>query len=110
MVSLAAVGKIVLRIQGSGEGAMGFLLKLLSEEDPGVKDLPRRQKEEIKITALNILGKIGSNSSPQVKISSLAKEIEKFISQKKRRIRTLLTKDPLTEAAEQTLKMIKSKT
>jgi hypothetical protein len=108
--TLAAIGKIVLRIQGSGEEALGFLLKLLSEEDSGVKDLSRRQKEEIKITTLNILGKIGSTSSPQVKIPSLAKEIEKFISQRKRGIRALLTKDPLTEAAEQTLKMIKSKT
>jgi HEAT repeat protein len=108
--ALTAIGKIVLRIHGSGEEAMGFLLKLLSEEDSGVNDLSRRQKEEIKITTLNILGKIGSNSSPQVKTPGLAKEIEKLISQRKRRIRTLLTKDPLTEAAEQTLKMIKSKT
>jgi HEAT repeat protein len=110
MVSLAAIGKIVLRIQGSGEEAMGFLLKLLSEENSGVKDLSRRQKEEIKITTLNILGKIGSTNSPQAKTPSLTKEIEKFISRRKRGIRTLLTKDPLTEAAEQTLKMIKERT
>ncbi|MCJ7578508.1 MAG: HEAT repeat domain-containing protein [candidate division Zixibacteria bacterium] len=102
--ALTAIGKI------GGEEAMGFLLELLSKENSGVKDLSRRQKEEIKITALNILGKIGSTSSPQTTTPNLAEEIEKFISQKKRRIRVLLTKDPLTEAAEQTLKMIKSRT
>lgn len=108
--ALTAIGTIALRIQGSGEEAVGFLLKLLSEEDSGVKDLSRRQKEEIKITTLNILGKIGSTSSPQTTTPNLAEEIEKFISQKKRRIRALLTKDPLTGVAEQTLKMIKSRT
>jgi HEAT repeat protein len=109
IVSLVAIGKIVLRIPGSGGEAVGFLLKLLSEEDSEVKDLSRRQKEEIKITTLNILGKIGSTRSPQTTIPHRTEEIEKLIRQRKKRIATLLTRDPLTEAAEHALKMIKSR-
>jgi len=104
ILALAAIGKI------SGTESIGFLLKLLSEEDSGIKHLSNRQKGEIKITALNILGRIGSDSSPQLGTPNLAKEIETFIKHRKRGIKALLAKDPLAEAADRTLKMIKSRT
>jgi hypothetical protein len=103
ILALAAIGKI------GGAESIGFLLKLLSEEDSGIKHLSNRQKEEIKITALNILGRIGSDGSPQLGAPNLAKEIETFIKHRKRGIRALLAKDPLAEAADRTLKMIKSR-
>ena len=102
--ALTAIGKI------GGAEAIGFLLKLLSEEDSRIRHLSNRQKEEIKITALNILGKLGSTSSPHVETSSLAKEIEKLIKQRKKGIRGLFIKDPLMEAADRSLRMIKSRT
>ncbi|KPJ68610.1 MAG: hypothetical protein AMJ89_01580 [candidate division Zixibacteria bacterium SM23_73] len=102
--TLTAIGRI------GGVETMRFLLKLLSEEDSGIKHLPNRQKEEIRITALNILGRIGSDGSPQLGTPNLAEEIETFIKHRKRGIRAFLAKDPLAEAADRTLKMIKSRT
>jgi HEAT repeat protein len=78
-----------------------FLLGLLWEKDIGIKHLPPKQKDEIKISALNILGKIGS--------SELAGEIEKFVRQKKKGLRGLLVKDHVIESANRVLKMIKSR-
>jgi hypothetical protein len=104
ILTLTAMGRI------GGAPTIGFLLRLLSEEDSGTRHLSRRQKDEIKITALNILGKIDSTSSPQVETSILANEIEKFIRQRKRGIKGLFTKDPLLETADRVLKTIKEKT
>ncbi len=101
--ALSAIGKI------GGPETEEFLLKLLSEEDPGIKHLSNRQKEEVKITALNILGRIGATSSPQLETTNLEKEIERFIKYRKRGIKALLIKDPLMETAERVLKMIKNK-
>jgi HEAT repeat protein len=78
-----------------------FLLGLLWEKDIGIKHLPPKQKDEIKISALNVLGKIGS--------PELAGEIEKFIKQKKKGLRGLLVKDHVIESANRVLKMMKSK-
>lgn len=94
--TLTAIGKL------GGAQTIEFLLKLLSQEKSEIKNLSRRQKEEIIITALNILGKIGP--------LSVAKEIEKFIKNRKKGIRALLTKDTLTETADRVLKKIKDKT
>ena len=94
--TLTAIGRI------GGAQATGFLLEVLSEEDRGMRHLPRRQKEEIIIAALNILGKIGP--------PSVAKEIETFINRRRKGIRALLTKDPLVETADRVLKKIKNKT
>ena len=102
--ALAAIGKI------GGEESIEFLLKLLSEEDAGIKHLPNREKEEIKITILDILGKIGFTSSSEVGTLGLVKEIEKLIKQRKKGIRGLFIKDPLTETADRVLRMIRNKT
>jgi HEAT repeat protein len=104
VLTLTAMGRI------GGAPIIGFLLRLLSEEDSETRHLSRRQKEEIKITALNILGKNGSPSSPQVEASILVNEIEKFIRQRKRGIKGLFSKDPLVETAERVLKTIKDRT
>jgi HEAT repeat protein len=104
ILTLTALGRI------GGAPIIGFLLRLLSDEDSETRHLPRRQKEEIKITALNILGKNGFPSSPQVETSILVNEIEKFIRQRKRGIKGLFTKDPLVEIAEHVLKTIKDRT
>jgi hypothetical protein len=102
--TLTALGRI------GGAETSGFLLKLLSEEDSRIKHLSRRQKEEIKITVLNILGRIGSTIPPQAGTPNLAKEIETFMKYRKRGIRAILIKDPLAETADRVLKMIKNKT
>jgi HEAT repeat protein len=101
--TLTAIGKI------AGSESIPFMQKLLFEEDSGTKGLSSRQKEEIKIAALNILGKIVSTRTPPVETSILANQIEKFIKQRKRGIKGLFTKDPLAETAERVLKMIKNK-
>jgi HEAT repeat protein len=85
-----------------GEQIIEFLLGLLSEEDSGIGHVSKKQKEEIQSTALNILGKIGP--------PSIAKEIEKFMKNRKKGIRALLTKDPLRETASRMLKKIKDRT
>ena len=102
--ALTAIGKM------GGAEVIEFLLKLLSEEDSRIKHLSRRQKEEVKITVLNILGKLGSTSLPEDGTSSLAEEIEKLIKQRKKRIKSFFIKDPLADTAERVLKMIKNKT
>jgi HEAT repeat protein len=101
-----------LTIMGKVGGAqtMGFLLKLLSEEDPGIKHLSNRQKEEIKIASLNVLGKLVSTNSSPVGTSGLVKEIKKLMKQRKRGIRGLLTRDVLVETADRVLKIIQNKT
>jgi HEAT repeat protein len=96
ILTLTAIGKL------GGEQIIEFLLGLLSEEDSGIRHLSKRQKEEIQTTALNILGKTGS--------PSIAKEIEKFMKNRKKGIRALLTRDPLRETASRMLKKIRDRT
>ncbi len=78
-----------------------FLLSILSDEEAGIKQLLPKQKDEIQIMALNILGKIGS--------SEYGGEIEEFIKNKKKGLKRFLTNDRLIESAHRALKMIKSK-
>jgi len=101
LFTLTAVGKI------GGAEVIRFLLKLLSDEDPGIKHLPNRETEEIKITALNVLGKIGSNLSSPAEVDSLAKEIEKLVKQRKKGVKGLFVKDAVAEKAERVLKIMK---
>jgi hypothetical protein len=98
--TLTAIGKI------GGAEVIELFLKLLSEEEPGMKRLSSRQKEEIKITALNMLEKIGSAVSSQVEITRAAEEVEKLIAQRKKGIKGLFVKDPVAQRAERVLKMI----
>jgi hypothetical protein len=102
--ALTAIGKM------GGAEVTEFFLRLLSEEEPGIKRLSGRQKEEIKIAALNVLGKIGSAVSSQAKITRMAGEIEKLMTQRKNGIKGLFVKDPVAERAERVLKMIEGKT
>lgn len=102
--TLTAIGRI------GGEEAIGFLLKLLSEEDLRIKPLSRRQREEIKITTLNILGKLGSTAPSLTGTVNLREEIEAFLRHRKRGIKALLIKDQVAETADKALTMIKNKT
>jgi len=95
LITPTAIGKI------GEEDSVNFLLKILWETEKGIRHLASRQKDEIKIAALNILGKIGSSES--------AGEIEKFVKQKRKGLKSLLVKDKVMETAKQALKMIKSK-
>jgi Ca2+-binding EF-hand superfamily protein len=98
--TLTAMGKI------GGAEVIDLLLKLLSEKEPVIRRLSSREKEEIKITALNILGKIGSAVSSQVEITRAAEELEKLIAQRKKGIKGLFVKDPVAQRAERVLRMI----
>jgi hypothetical protein len=95
-LTLTTIGKL------GGEQIIEFLLGLLSEEDSGIGHVSKKQKEEIQSTALNILGKIGP--------PSIAKEIEKFMKNRKKGIRALLTRDPLRETASRMLRKIRDRT
>jgi HEAT repeat protein len=92
-ITLAAIVKI------GGEESTDPLLKILREE--GIKHLPRRQKDEIKIAVFNLLGEIGS--------PDLANEIENFVKQRGKGFKTLLVKDKVLESANRTLKAIERK-
>ncbi|MFH1336333.1 MAG: HEAT repeat domain-containing protein [Candidatus Zixiibacteriota bacterium] len=102
--TLLALGKI-----GGGEPteeesytcSIQFLLGLLSEEDVTIKQLQSKQRDEMQIMALNILGKIGS---PEFVV-----EIEKFVKNKKRGLKGLLVNDRLIESAHRASASIKSK-
>jgi HEAT repeat protein len=78
-----------------------FLLDVLWEKELGMKNLHPKERDEIRISTLNILGKIGS--------PELVSEIEKFIRQNRKSLRGLLAKDRLIESANRALKMIRSK-
>ena len=102
--TLVTIGKI-----GGGEPkeevsynlSVRFLLGLLTEEDETIGPLPSKQRDEIQIMALNVLGKIGSPKS--------AMEIEKFVKNKKRGLKGLLVNDRLIESAQRALNSIKSR-
>lgn len=78
-----------------------FLLDVLWEKELGMKDLHPKERDEIRISTLNILGKIGS--------PELVSEIETFIRQNRKSLRGLLAKDRLIESANRALKIIRSK-
>ncbi len=98
--TLNAIGKI------GGAESVGFVLELLSQEDSGIGRLSSREDEEIKITALDLVGKLGSAGYPQVKASNLAEEVQKLIKQRKKGIKGLLVKDRVAEKAQRVLTMI----
>ncbi len=95
MITLSAIAKI------GGKEAIDFLVDLLWEKDRQIRPLPSKQKDQIKIYALNILGKIGS--------SELVVELEKFVKQKGRSLKNLLVKDRVLESANRALKMIEKR-
>lgn len=78
-----------------------FLLDLLWEREKALLRLPPKQKDEITVTLLKVLGKIGS--------AELTSEIERFVKHKRRGLKSLLVRDKVTEAANRALKMIESK-
>lgn len=92
---IAAIGKI------GKEKSLDFLLNLLWEKESTVSRLPQRAKDEIKVAALNALGKI---ASPR-----LTSEIERFVKHKRRGFKSLLVKDKVTEAANRALKTIENR-
>ncbi len=98
--TLTAIGKI------GGEEVIELLLELLSEEEPGTRHLSSRQKEEIKVAALDMVGKIGFAISSKVQIASVTEELQKLIAKRKKGIKGLFVKDPVAERAERVLKMI----
>jgi len=94
-ITLTAIGKI------GKKDSIDFLLELLWEREKGIKHLAPRQKDEIKIAVLNILGKTGS--------SELTEEIEKFVKQRGKGLMNLLVKDKVLESANEALKTIESR-
>jgi HEAT repeat protein len=93
-ITLSAISRI------AGEESTKFLLKIL-QKDEGISHLAPKQKDEIKITVLNMLGRIDS--------SGLAEQIEKFVKLRGKGLVHLLVKDKVTEAAIRALEMIESR-
>ncbi len=93
-MTLSAIAKI------GTEQSTTFLLKVLEDEE-GIGRLAPKQKDEIKVAVLNIIGKIGS--------PELAGEIEKFVKQRGKGLKTLLVKDKVLESANRALRMIERK-
>ncbi len=94
--TIAAIGKI------GGEKSSEFLLNLLWEKESSISQLSTRAKDEIKIAALGVLGKTGSPESTG--------DLQRFVRDRRRGLRSLLVKDRVTEAANRALKALGSKT
>jgi HEAT repeat protein len=90
-VVVAAIARI-----GGAESA-AFLLKLLREE--GIKHLAPRQKDEIKIAVFDTAREINS--------PDLADEIEKFVEQRGKGLKSLLVKNKVLESANRAVEAIR---
>jgi HEAT repeat protein len=101
LVTIGRIGGGEPRKEESYNLSVQFLLGLLSDEDVTVKQLTSKQRDEMLIIVLNVLGKIGSPKS--------AVAIEKFVKNKKRGLKSLLVNDRLIESARRALNSIKSK-
>jgi HEAT repeat protein len=95
-------GAVITAIAEIGQHkSVRFLLDLLWEREKALLRLPPKQKDEITVTLLKVLGKIGS--------AELTSEIERFVKHKRRGLKSLLVRDKVTEAANRALKTIESK-
>jgi len=90
-ITVAAIAKI------RGVESTKFLLKLLRDE--GIKHLPPRQKDEIKIAVFD--------TSRQINSTDLADEIEKFVEQRGKGLKSLLVKDKVLESANRAVEAIR---
>ncbi|MGB3093186.1 MAG: HEAT repeat domain-containing protein, partial [Candidatus Zixiibacteriota bacterium] len=90
-ITVAAIAKI------RGAESTKFLLKLLRDE--GIKHLPPRQKDEIKIAVFD--------TSRQINSTDLADEIEKFVEQRGKGLKSLLVKDKVLESANRAVEAIR---
>ncbi|UCB53362.1 MAG: HEAT repeat domain-containing protein [Candidatus Zixiibacteriota bacterium] len=92
-ITVAAIAKI------RGAESTKFLLKLLRDE--GIKHLPPRQKDEIKIAVFDMSREINS--------TDLADEIEKFVEQRGKGLKRLLVKTRVLESANRAVEAIRRK-
>ena len=90
-VTIAAIAKIACEESGK------LLLRILRQE--GIKHLPLRQKDEIKIAVFD--------TSRQINSTDLADEIEKFVEQRGKGLKSLLVKDKVLESANRALEAIR---
>ena len=90
-ITVAAIAKI------RGAESTKFLSKLLRDE--GIKHLPPRQKDEIKIAVFN--------TSKQINSTDLADEIEKFVEQRGKGLKSFLVKDKVLESANRAVEAIR---
>ena len=90
-ITVAAIAKI------QGAESTKFLLKLLRDE--GIKHLPPRQKDEIKIAVFD--------TSRQINSTDLADEIEKFVEQRGKGLKSFLVKDKVLESANRAVEAIR---
>jgi hypothetical protein len=90
-ITVAAITKI------RGAESTKFLLKLLRDE--GIKHLPPRQKDEIKIAVFDMSREINS--------TDLADEIGKFVEQRGKGLKSLLVKDKVLESANRAVEAIR---
>ncbi|MGB8656758.1 MAG: HEAT repeat domain-containing protein [Candidatus Zixiibacteriota bacterium] len=94
-ITLSAISKI------GGNQSIALLLRILWEKDGVVRDLPSRQKDEIKVATLGILAKTAS--------SQWSGEIAEFVRHRRKGLRSLLVKDRVIESAERALRIIKNR-
>jgi HEAT repeat protein len=90
-ITVAAIAKI------RGAESTKFLSKLLRDE--GIKHLPPRQKDEIKIAVFD--------TSRQINSTDLADEIEKFVEQRGKGLKSFLVKDKVLESANRAVEAIR---
>jgi len=94
--TIAAIGKI------GGEKSSEFLLNLLGEKESSISRLSAKLRDEILVAALSALGKTGP--------PGLTGDLQRFVKDRRRGLRSLLVKDKVTEAANRALKALSSKT
>jgi HEAT repeat protein len=94
-ITIAAVGKI------GGEKSSEFLLNILWDKESSVSQLLAKARDEIQIAALGVLGKTGP--------PGLTSDLQRFVRDRRRGLRSLLVKDKVTEAANRALKALESR-
>jgi HEAT repeat protein len=90
-VTIAAIAKIAREESGK------LLLRILRQE--GIKYLAPKHKDEIKIAVFDTLRQINS--------TDLADEIEKFVEQRGKGLKSLLVKDKVLESANRAVEAIR---
>ena len=87
----------IVKIRGAE--STGFLLKLL--RDQGIEHLASKQKDEIKMAVFEV--------SRQINSTDLADEIEKFVEQRGKGLKSLLVKDKVLESANRAVEAIRKR-
>jgi HEAT repeat protein len=95
VITIAAMGKI------GGKKSSEFLLNILWDKESSISQLSAKARDEIQVAALGVLGKTGS--------PVLTSDLQRFVRDRRRGLRSLLVKDKVTEAANRALKALEGR-